>query len=150
MNAKWLMSGIVAVAVTAYAPSFVSARDAKPAAAREGRADQGESDRTIKYEELPSSVKETLDRERRDHKISQIMHVRREGSHDFYRVVIDMKGSERVLRIGTDGKMLTEQDAADGRSSPDGERGRRTRENEGRQGRDREARPADGRGHEGR
>lgn len=111
MKRKWILTSAITfglagvVAPLAFTnPTF--------AASRAEREREKEFDEQIRYSDLPKPVKATVDRERKNHEIKTFWHVRRDGK-EFYRVVIDTKGDDTVIRMKPGGELLTEQDARD-------------------------------------
>jgi hypothetical protein len=72
----------------------------------------GWSEKWIKFEELPREVRRTLDRERGDRPVKQIMFVRRDN-REFYRCLIDTRGDDVAVRIGPSGKVLSFEEVDD-------------------------------------
>jgi hypothetical protein len=106
MDRKWILAGALTFGLggimapsTFTSPTLAAARDR-------------EFDEQIRYADLPRPVKETVDRERKNHEIKTFWHVRREGK-EFYRVVIDTKGEDKVIRMKPGGDLMTEQDVRD-------------------------------------
>jgi hypothetical protein len=73
---------------------------------------EGSFEKWIKYEDLPRPVRVTLDRERGNHQVKQIMFVRRDN-REFYRAIIDTKGDDQAIRINNAGKLLSIDDVDD-------------------------------------
>jgi hypothetical protein len=110
MNArsKWLLAGALALGVGAAIPSPTFAQNRDRNAARDE-----ETTRQVKYNQLPADVKATVDKERKNHEVKRIDQVRGANVQDFYRVIIDEKGTDRVIRVAPNGRLLTEQDLRD-------------------------------------
>lgn len=87
--------------------SPVLGKERKPAP----KADE-DYDKQIKYADLPAPVKKTADKERGRHDIKSFWHVLRDGK-EFYRIVIDTKGDDTVVRIKPGGDVLTEEETRD-------------------------------------
>ena len=107
MNKKWLLSGALTLGLAGILAPMTFPTQTLAAA----RAER-EFDEQIRYSDLPPGVKDTVDRERRNHEVKSFWHVRRDGK-DFYRAVIDTKGDDKVIRMKPGGELLTEQDARD-------------------------------------
>lgn len=108
MSRKWIVIGALSLGLAGAiaAPSHVSAAErGRGAAARDDTGQQ------VKYASLPPAVKETVDRERGKHELKGIWHVT--GDREFYRVVIDEKGSDRSIRVAPGGKLLSSEDVRD-------------------------------------
>jgi hypothetical protein len=108
MNSKWILLAALSVGLpVATAPLTASAADKK-----ESRENAKDKDEQIKYAQLPDEVRKTVDKERGDKELKSTWHVVRDG-REFYRVVIDTKGDDKVIRIRPGGGLLTEQEARD-------------------------------------
>jgi hypothetical protein len=107
-KSSWLLAGALAVGVGAAVTSSSSAQERNRAAAQDDRNTQ-----QIRYAQLPAAVKETVDKERKNNEVKRIDQVRGEGTQDFYRVIIDERGTDKVIRVAPNGRLLTEQDRAD-------------------------------------
>lgn len=114
MNAKpkWLLAGALALGLGAALPSATFAQE------RNRNREADTSSRQIRYANLPAEVKETVDKERKNHELKRIELVRGEGTQDFYRVIIDERGTDKVIRVAPDGRLLSEQDRADPNRRP--------------------------------
>lgn len=111
MNRKWILTGAITFGLAGIvAPLALTSPTF--AASRAERERAKEFDDQIRYSDLPKPVKVTVDRERKNHEIKTFWHVRRDGK-EFYRVVIDTKGDDTVIRMKPGGELLTEQDARD-------------------------------------
>ena len=120
MKAKssWMLAGALAVGLGAAIPSATFAQERN-----RGDAAQAETTgRQIRYANLPAEVKETVDKERKNHELKRIDLVRGEGTQDFYRVTIDERGTDRVIRVAPNGRLLSEQDRADRPAADKGDR----------------------------
>jgi len=107
MNRKWILTGALTFGLAgAITPAIFPTQTL--AAARGER----DFDEQIRYSDLPRGARETADRERGKHEIKSFWHVRRDGK-EFYRIVIDTKGDDKVIRMKPGGELLTEQDARD-------------------------------------
>jgi len=94
----WLLSIVVGTGLAGVVPAFALARD---------REEQ------VKYEDTPREVRQTLDRERGRYDIKRIDHVVRDG-RSFYRATIDNKGgTDTVVRVGDNGKVLSSAEVGD-------------------------------------
>ena len=102
VKSKWLLAAALTLGVGAAIPSTSYAQEQKS--------------NQIRYANLPADVKETVDKERKNHELKRIDRVTGEGQ-DFYRVIIDEKGTDKVIRVAPDGRLLSEQDRAD-KSNP--------------------------------
>jgi len=111
VKSKWLLAAALTVGVGAVVPQSTYAQNRnrnRPVAAQDDR----DSDQ-IKYAQLPKDVKETVDKERKNHELKRIDRVKDENGQDFYRVTIDEKGTDKVIRVAPTGRLLSEQDRAD-------------------------------------
>jgi hypothetical protein len=77
-----------------------------------GSALAADSEKTIKYRDLPEPVKKVVDEQRGKDDVKMITAVNRDG-HEFYRVTINSKGADKVLRVDPGGKILDEKAVAD-------------------------------------
>jgi hypothetical protein len=114
VKSNWLLAGALAMglgvsATTVYAQNRAAAQDDR-------------TTRQVRYANLPADVKKTVDQERKNHELSKIELVRGEGAQDFYRVTIDEKGTDKVIRVAPDGRLLTEQNARNGAPADRGDR----------------------------
>lgn len=91
---KWMLSTVIAVGL---ASSAAFAKD---------------EEKNIKYRDLPEPVKKAVDQERGKDDVKQITVVNRDG-HEFYRVTINTKGADKVIRVEPGGKVVDEKAAAD-------------------------------------
>lgn len=113
VQTKWLLAGAMALGIVAYVPTFV-----QPAQAARDRGEPADFERTKTIDEVPREVRKTIDAEARDHKVDVIQQVRHKGK-EFYRVVITVRGNEdKLIRVSTDGKVITKEDVADADWSP--------------------------------
>ena len=108
MNRKWILTGALSFGMAGIMAPIAFAKD-KVVEVRRG---EKEFDEQIRYAELTPGVKETVDRERRNHDLISLWHVRRDGK-EFYRAVIDTKGDNTVIRMKPGGELLTEQEVRD-------------------------------------
>jgi hypothetical protein len=106
VKSKWLFAAALTVGVGVAIPSATYAQKNNGAAQQE-RTDQ------VRYAQLPADVKKTVDQERKNHELKRIDHVRSADGQDFYRATIDEKGTDRVIRVAPNGRLLSEQQAAD-------------------------------------
>lgn len=67
---------------------------------------EGSFEKWVKFEDLPRPVRATLDRERANRQVKQIMFVRRDN-REFYRAIIDARGDDLAIRINNAGKLLS-------------------------------------------
>jgi hypothetical protein len=112
VRTKWLLTGALALGVGGAMPSLTYAQKGNAANAEE-------TTRQVKYNQLPADVKATVDKERKNHEIKHIDQVRGANVQDFYRVIIDEKGTDRVIRVAPNGRLLTEQDLRDAGAKAD-------------------------------
>ncbi|HSI33909.1 MAG: hypothetical protein ACAI43_05655 [Phycisphaerae bacterium] len=70
----------------------------------------GGTENQIRYAAAPRNIQEALDRERGRHDLKAIYEVRTPGGRTFYRGVIDERGTDRVVRISEDGRVLGDSD----------------------------------------
>jgi hypothetical protein len=75
-----------------------------------------DDERQVKFASLPERVKDTLDRERGNREIKSIYEVNRNG-RIFYRAIIDERNGDRVVRVGENGKLLSEEDVREVRTA---------------------------------
>jgi hypothetical protein len=75
-------------------------------------AKQKDYDEQVRYKELPKPVQATFDKERKDHQPLSYWHVLRDGK-EFYRAIVDTKGTDTVIRAKPGGELLTVEDAKD-------------------------------------
>jgi hypothetical protein len=73
---------------------------------------EGSFEKWVKFDELPRGVRITLDRERGNREIKQIMFVRRDN-REFYRAIIDTRGDDLAIRVNTAGKILSVDEVDD-------------------------------------
>jgi hypothetical protein len=67
----------------------------------------GEHETLVRYENAPAAVRKTLDRERGQHQLKEIMRVNHGASDEFYRaVIVEKNGAERVVRISPGGQLV--------------------------------------------
>jgi len=100
MRKSWILSAVLSAAVAGVAPSAFAADRSR------------DSEAQIKYDRVPREIRETLDRERRNHDIKRIDWVRRDD-RVFYRAIIDEKGDDLVIRISEGGRVLSREDVRD-------------------------------------
>jgi hypothetical protein len=104
-----LLSAVMTVGIAGVAPTFAFAKDSPK-----------DREEWVKYEDVPRSVRTTLDRERGRYDIKRIDHVTRNG-RDFYRASLDTKGdTDTVIRVGDNGKVLSSAEVAE--LDPNGDR----------------------------
>jgi hypothetical protein len=75
-----------------------------------------DDERQVKFASLPERVKDTLDRERGNRELKSIYEVNRSG-RIFYRAIIDERNGDRVVRVGENGKLLSEEDVREVRTA---------------------------------
>jgi hypothetical protein len=112
VKSKWLLAGALALGVSAAIPSSTEAQNRNRDRNRDAAQDDRESDQ-IRYAQLPADVKKTVDQERKNHELKRITRVKDASGQDFFRVIIDEKGTDKVIRVAPDGRLLSEQDVAD-------------------------------------
>ncbi len=113
MNRKWILTGAITFGLAgALSPAIFPAQTLGASRAERERERDRDFDEQIRYSDLPRGARETADRERKNHEIKSFWHVRRDGK-EFYRIVIDTKGDDKVIRMKPGGELLTEQDARD-------------------------------------
>jgi hypothetical protein len=81
-----------------------------------GGRDVRDEERQVKFSSLPERVKDTLDRERGNRELKSIYEVNRNG-RIFYRAIIDERNGDRVVRVGENGKLLSEEDVREVRTA---------------------------------
>jgi hypothetical protein len=86
-----------------------------------GGRDLRDEERQVKFASLPERVKDTLDRERGNRELKSIYEVNRNG-RIFYRAIIDERNGDRVVRVGENGKLLSEEDVREVRTAGAGVR----------------------------
>jgi hypothetical protein len=75
-------------------------------------AKEREEEKVIKYKELPEPVKKTVDAERGKDEVKMISHVFR-GDSEFFRVTINTKGTDKVIRVRPSGELIDATAAKD-------------------------------------
>ena len=105
MKKTWIVAGALAFGVVGTLPSYTEAQSARTLRERD-------MDEQIKYSDLPKDVKEAVDKERGRYELAALYHVKRDGK-EFYRAVIDTKGTDKVVRFKPGGELLSEQEARD-------------------------------------
>jgi hypothetical protein len=96
-------------------PSNAFAQGKETRAARRAEAEKAKGkdiDEQVRYKDLPAGVKATFDKERKDHTPLSYWHVIRDGK-EFYRAIVDTKGTDTVIRAKPEGELLTVEDARD-------------------------------------
>src|SRR5207244_13634643 len=81
-----------------------------------GGGDVRDDERQMKFSSLPERVKDALDRERGNRELKSIYEVNRNG-RIFYRAIIDERNGDRVVRVGENGKLLSEEDVREVRTA---------------------------------
>ena len=109
VKTKLFLAASLALGVSAAIPSSAEAQNRNREAAQE--ADRNTDQ--VRYAQLPADVKKTVVQERKNHELKRIDRVKNENGQDFYRVTIDEKGTDKVIRVAPDGRLLSEQDRAD-------------------------------------
>lgn len=116
MDRKWIVAGALSLGVFAFSSADVAfAKDKdddnkKPAAKKVAK--EPDVDEVVRWKDLPAPVKETVQKERGNHEVKKYWFVRRNG-HEFYRVLLDTKGDDTILRVRPGGKLAGEQDVED-------------------------------------
>lgn len=87
-------------------------RAARRAAEAEAGNKQKDYDEQVRFRELPKGVQETFEKNRRGDTVLSYWHVMRDGK-EFYRAIVDTKGTDTVLRAKPGGELLTREDAKD-------------------------------------
>jgi hypothetical protein len=80
--------------------------------ARETARHDYNRERVVRYDDLPSPVRHTLDRERNAWAIKQLVYVERNGRR-FYRCVVDARPGDKIFRIADDGYLYSENEVPD-------------------------------------
>src|SRR5947209_1996640 len=93
---KWILSAVMAIGLVG-APAFAAPKD---------------EEKSIRYAQLPEAVKKVVDEERGKDDVKNISLVNRDG-HEFYRVTINTKGNDKVIRVDPGGKLLDEKSVKD-------------------------------------
>jgi hypothetical protein len=90
---KWILSAFFALALAI--PTFAK-----------------DEEKNIKYRDLPEPVKKTVDAERGKDDVKMITHVVK-GESEFYRVTINTKGNDKVIRVRPAGELIDATAAKD-------------------------------------
>jgi hypothetical protein len=116
MKRHWILTAALAFgAAGVIAPSHTFAQSKETKAKREAEAAAAKHkdyDEQVRYKELPKPVQETFDKERKDHQPLSYWHVLRDGK-EFFRAIVDTKGTDTVIRAKPGGELLTVEDAKD-------------------------------------
>src|SRR4051812_7504453 len=97
---KWILSAFLVVGLVG-APAFAAPKEK-----------DNDGEKTIRYAQLPDAVKKVVDEERGKDDVKMISQVNRDG-HEFYRVTINTKGNDKVIRVEPGGKILDEKAVKD-------------------------------------
>ncbi len=97
---KWIITASMSVGLAAAVPAI--AKDPP----------KGEQDKELRYAELPEAVKKTVNEQRGKHELKMIQFVER-GERKFYRVTINEKGNDKVIRVDEGGKLIDEKEVKD-------------------------------------
>lgn len=73
-------------------------------------------EKQIRLANAPRDVRETIDKERGNKDVKAVYEVRR-GNQTFYRAIIDDRNGDRMIRVGDNGKLLSEQDVREVRTA---------------------------------
>jgi len=99
----WLLSAVIAGGVAGFAPTGSHVAFAK----------DRDNEEWVKYEDAPRAVRNAIDGERGREEVKRIDRVSRNG-RVFYRATIDSRGgTDDVIRVSQDGRILTRQEADD-------------------------------------
>jgi len=90
-------------------------RDRSTSSDRSTRSDRAEHT-SVRYNDLPARVKDTLDRERGNRDVKIIYEVHR-GDRTYYNAIVDERDGDRSVRINTNGKLLSEKDLREVRTA---------------------------------
>jgi len=115
MKRHWILTAALAFGVAGVvAPSatFAQSKETKAKRAAEAAAKEKEYDEQVRFKELPKPVQATFEKERKDHQPLSYWHVMRDGK-EFYRAIVDTKGTDTVIRAKPGGELLTVEDAKD-------------------------------------
>jgi len=82
---------------------------------RRSAVDNGD-EKQIRLANAPRDVRETIDKERGNKDVKAVYEVRR-GTQTFYRAIIDDRNGDRMIRVGDNGKLLSEQDIREVRTA---------------------------------
>jgi hypothetical protein len=113
---SWMFATAFALGAVGFVlPSDAFAQGRETRAARRAEAEKAkdkEFDEQVRYKDLPAGVKATFDKARKDHTPLSYWHVKRDGK-EFYRAIVDTKGTDTVIRAKPEGELLTVEDARD-------------------------------------
>jgi hypothetical protein len=112
---NWIIAAALAFGTTgALAPveAFGQSKETRAARAREANRDAKEKNEQVRFRELPKGVQETFEKARKDATVLSYWHVVRDGK-EFYRAIVDTRGTNTVLRAKPGGELLTKEDAGD-------------------------------------
>ena len=112
VSQKWLLTGMLGLALTAASPSHVFAKDAPRSvekAADRALARGGDVVELIEYEKIPERPKAKLHDERHGDTVLASYHIHRSG-RDYYRVTVAHKKGERVLLVTGDAVLQNVED----------------------------------------
>lgn len=98
LNAKWLISGAIALGLAACAPMPAQARD------------EGRVERPVSYDDLPRAVKKFFDEEKGRVHQGDFVFIRNGKGEEFYRGVVDEGSTRRLIRVSPRGDALGEDD----------------------------------------
>jgi len=97
----WLLSAVIAGGVAGFVPTASTVAYAR------------DNETWVKYEDAPRAVRNAIDGERGREEVKRIDRVSRNG-RVFYRATIDSRGgTDDVIRVGEDGRILSRQEADD-------------------------------------
>ena len=77
---------------------------------------ENSDEKQIRLANAPRDVRETIDKERGRNDVKAVYEVRR-GGQTFYRAIIDDRNGDRMIRVGDNGKLLSEQDIREVRTA---------------------------------
>jgi uncharacterized protein YpmB len=80
------------------------------------RRDDRSDEKQIRLGGLPREAREVVDKERGRNEVKAVYEVRR-GDRTFYRVIIDDRNGDRMLRVSENGKLLEESDIREVRTA---------------------------------
>jgi hypothetical protein len=115
MKRHWVLTAALAfgaAGVIAPSTTFAQSKETKAKRAAEAAARDKDTDEQVRFKELPKPVQETFEKERKDHQPLSYWHVIRDGK-EFYRAIVDTKGTDTVIRAKPGGELLTVEDAKD-------------------------------------
>ena len=115
MKRHWILTAALAfgaAGVIAPSTTFAQSKETRAKRAEAAAAKEKEFDEQVRFKELPKPVQATFEKERKDHQALSYWHVMRDGK-EFYRAIVDTKGTDTVIRAKPGGELLTVEDAKD-------------------------------------